>query len=823
MEQQYNPDLLEKKVQKKWDTTQAFTVTINKDKEKFYCLSMFPYPSGKLHMGHVRNYSIGDVISRFQRMQGKNVLQPMGWDAFGLPAENAAIKHQVSPASWTQKNITEMRNQLKSLGFAYDWTREIATCEPNYYRWEQWFFIQLYKKGLVYRKKSAVNWDPVDNTVLANEQVIDGKGWRSGATVEKREISQWFIKITNYAQELLHDLDKLPDWPEQVKLMQKNWIGHSIGIDITFKLSNPIAINQNTLTHLTTYTTRPDTLFGCTYLAIAPTHPLAQYAASKDKNLATFIQSCQQYSTAEADLATQDKLGIQTSFSVMHPITQNPLPIWIANFVLMEYGTGAIMCVPAHDTRDFEFAQKYNLPIKQVIKTDPNNKPEDLPYTDKTGTLINSNQFNDLSVDEGFKQICNYLEKHRQGTQQSRYRLRDWGISRQRYWGAPIPIIHCTTCGPVPVPEEELPITLPTTLTLDNNQCSLQQFPEFYQTTCPTCKAPAKRETDTFDTFMESSWYYARFACPQLNSAMLDESINYWGPVDEYIGGIEHAILHLLYARFFHKAMRDMNLLKGDEPFKRLITQGMVLKEGQKMSKSKGNTVDPQQLIQQYGVDTVRLFTMFTAPPEQSLEWNDNAVEGAYRYLKKLWRLGYQVSNLKNISEINLQELNTNDRTVYRQIHQTIMKVTDDISRRYTFNTAIAAIMELTNLLQKLDLTQPKHPHLLYEGLKAIVLMLSPITPHISQILWEQAFHYDDLIIDAPWPKVNQQALIQEEIQLIVQVNGKLRDKIMVEPTADKTLIEEKALNCTKIQSLVANKPIKKIITVPNKLVNIVV
>lgn len=823
MEQQYNPHRIEKNVQAQWENTQAFTVTVNPQKEKFYCLSMFPYPSGKLHMGHVRNYSIGDVISRYQRMQGKNVLQPMGWDAFGLPAENAAIKNEVSPATWTQNNIQEMRQQLKSLGFAYDWTREISTCDPSYYHWEQWFFLQLYKNNLVYRKKSAVNWDPVDQTVLANEQVIDGKGWRSGATVEKRNISQWFIKITQYADELLKDLNQLKQWPEQVKLMQENWIGHSLGVDIEFKLTQPLSINDKTLSALTVYTTRPDTLFGCTYLAIAPTHPLAQQLASSNHDLQMFIKDCQQHGTAEAELATQQKKGAATGLFVTHPLTKEQLPIWIANFVLMEYGTGAIMCVPAHDARDFEFAQQYSLPIKNVIQAPSTDNKQSLPYTEKHGHLINSESFNQLTPSEAANQISSYLETHHLGSKQSRYRLRDWGISRQRYWGAPIPIIYCKQCGTVPVPESDLPIKLPTDLALSSDKHSLSQFPEFFETTCPHCQGDAKRETDTFDTFFESSWYYARFTCPTLNSAMLDKSFDYWGPVDEYIGGIEHAILHLLYTRFFHKAMRDLNLIKGDEPFKRLITQGMVLKDGQKMSKSKGNTVDPQHLIAQYGVDTVRLFTMFAAPPEQSLEWNDKAVEGSFRYLKKLWRLCHQASELKLSGAIDASQLTVEEQTVYRQIHQTIQKVTDDMSRRYTFNTAIAAIMELTNTLQKLDNTQPTQAKLFYEGLKAITLMLSPIIPHITQTIWEQAFKEKELIINVNWPNYNEAALKQNQIQLIVQVNGKLRDKITVEATADTVQIEKTALDCSKIQSIVANKPIKKIITVPNKLVNIVI
>lgn len=812
MQAQYNPQVIETEIQKQWDTQHAFQVTEDPQPEKFYCLSMFPYPSGRLHMGHVRNYTIGDVITRYQRMQGKNVLQPMGWDAFGLPAENAAIENKVPPAQWTRDNIAYMRNQLKRLGLAYDWQRELATCDPDYYRWEQWFFIQLYQQGLVYKKTAPVNWDPVDQTVLANEQVIDGRGWRSGALVERREIPQWFLKITAYAEELLTGLETLPGWPDAVKTMQRNWIGRSEGVEIHFEFGEA---------ELTVFTTRPDTLMGVTYMAVAAEHPVAQQAAAHNSKLADFIDDCVKTSLAEATLETMEKRGMDTGLKAKHPITGEAIPIWVANFVLMSYGSGAVMSVPAHDQRDFEFAQKYGLPIKPVIT--PLNAELSLPLTTaftEKGKLIHSGQFSGLTSAEAFTAIAEHLEQQGQGQRQIHYRLRDWGISRQRYWGCPIPMIECPDCGTVPVPEQDLPVLLPENVMMGESGSPLKRDPHFYQVNCPQCGQLAQRETDTFDTFMESSWYYARYASPDCRTAMLDERVHYWLPVDQYIGGIEHAILHLLYSRFFHRLMRDAGLVKADEPFTCLLTQGMVLKDGSKMSKSKGNTVDPQALINQYGADTVRLFMMFASPPEQSLEWSDSGVEGAFRFLKRLWK---QVTTHveQPVSTLNISRLNPAERTLRRQIHETIKKVSDDVGRRYTFNTAIAAIMELLNHLSRAEETTMKRA-LIQEGLEAVVLMLAPIVPHITQALW-QALGHRDLILNTPWPKVDAAALQRDEIELVVQVNGKLRAHITVAIDADKQTIETAALNEPNVQRFVGDKMVKKVIVVPNKLVNVVI
>jgi len=809
---QYNPQVIETEIQKQWDLQHAFQVTEDPQSEKFYCLSMFPYPSGRLHMGHVRNYTIGDVITRYQRMQGKNVLQPMGWDAFGLPAENAAIENKVPPAQWTRDNIAYMRNQLKRLGLAYDWQRELATCDPDYYRWEQWFFIQLYKQGLVYKKTAPVNWDPVDQTVLANEQVIDGRGWRSGALVERREIPQWFLKITAYAEELLTGLETLSGWPDAVKTMQRNWIGRSEGVEIHFKFGEE---------ELTVFTTRPDTLMGVTYMAVAAEHPVAQQAAAHNSKLAGFIDDCVKTSIAEATLETMEKRGMDTGLKAKHPITGEAIPIWVANFVLMSYGSGAVMSVPAHDQRDFEFAQKYGLSIKPVIA--PLNAELQLPLTaafTEKGQLIHSGQFSGLTSAEAFIAIAEYLEQQGQGQRQVNYRLRDWGISRQRYWGCPIPMIECLDCGTVPVPAQDLPVLLPENVMMGESGSPLKRDPHFYQVNCPQCGKLAQRETDTFDTFMESSWYYARYASPDCRTAMLDERVHYWLPVDQYIGGIEHAILHLLYSRFFHRLMRDAGLVKADEPFTCLLTQGMVLKDGSKMSKSKGNTVDPQALINQYGADTVRLFMMFASPPEQSLEWSDSGVEGAFRFLKRLWK---QVTTHveQPVSTLDISRLNPAERTLRRQIHETIKKVSDDVGRRYTFNTAIAAIMELLNHLSRAEEITTKRA-LIQEGLEAVVLMLAPIVPHITQALW-QALGHRDLILNTPWPKVDAAALQRDEIELVVQVNGKLRAHITVAIDADKQTIETAALNEPNVQRFVGDKTVKKVVVVPNKLVNVVI
>ena len=696
MQENYQPLAIEQKVQAAWDDSGVFNVSESTTKEKYYCLSMFPYPSGKLHMGHVRNYTIGDVISRYQRMLGKNVLQPMGWDAFGLPAENAAMQHGVHPADWTYQNIDYMRDQLKQLGFGYDWNRELATCDPDYYKWEQWFFLKLLDKGLVYKKTAPVNWCPHDMTVLANEQVIDGCCWRCDTKVERKELAQWFLKITAYADELLASLEELNGWPEQVKTMQSNWIGRSEGLEMDFPVPDmalPLRI----------YTTRPDTLMGVTYLAVAAEHPLALKAAELNTAISQFIDDCKMMETSEAAMETMEKKGIDSGIKALHPVTGESIPVWIANFVLMGYGTGAVMAVPAHDQRDFEFAKKYDIAIKQVIFSKDTNDDDsctDQAYTVK-GVLRNSGEFDGLSSEQAFLSISEKLEKDKKGLRKVNFRLRDWGVSRQRYWGAPIPVIYCTDCGTVPVPEKDLPVTLPRDVVLDGSQSPLVAHPTFSNVACPTCGKDARRETDTFDTFMESSWYFARFASSKSES-MLDASANYWLPVDHYIGGIEHAILHLLYARFYTKLLRDEGLIVCDEPFKRLLTQGMVLKDGSKMSKSKGNTVDPQGLIAQYGADTVRLFIMFAAPPEQSLEWSDSGVEGAFRFLKRLWKQAYlhaeSAGDLVVMDKITLTE---EQQAVRRQVHQTIQKVSHDMGERIIFNTAIAANMELVNTLSK--------------------------------------------------------------------------------------------------------------------------
>ncbi len=819
MDETYRPHAIEEKVQKLWEETCAFEVTEDPGREKFYCLSMFPYPSGRLHMGHVRNYTIGDAIARYQRMLGKNVLQPMGWDAFGLPAENAAAQHGVHPAKWTYENIAYMKGQLKRLGFAYDWRREITTCDPDYYRWEQWFFTKIFEQGLAYRRMATVNWDPVDQTVLANEQVIEGRGWRSGALVERREIPQWFLKITAYAEELLAQLDRLEGWPEQVRTMQRNWIGRSEGVEIVFELEGERGA-------ITVFTTRPDTIMGVTYLALAPEHPVALQAAGGDPKLKAFLDECRRSTVAEADLATMDKKGYPLGICAIHPISGEKVPVWVANFVLMEYGSGAVMAVPAHDQRDFEFARKYGLEIRQVIAPKPGAESEckldSAAFTDK-GVLVNSGSFDRLTSEEAFDAIACYLEERGKGRKRVQYRLRDWGVSRQRYWGAPIPILYLEDGTPVPVPEDQLPVKLPLAVAVDGIHSPLKTDPNFYETTLPDGRQ-ARRETDTFDTFMESSWYYARFTCPDFAGGMLDKAkADYWLPVDQYVGGIEHAILHLLYARFFHKLMRDFGLVSGDEPFKNLLTQGMVLKDGAKMSKSKGNVVDPESLIERYGADTVRLFILFAAPPEQSLEWSDSGVEGAYRFLKRLWRqVAAFVNAAKESALLDPAGLTPIQRNMRRKIHQTIVKATDAVARRYTFNTAIAANMELLNALSQFDDPSPVGRAIQREGIEAIVLMLSPIVPHICQELWH-ALGHAGLIVDAPWPKVDPEALVQDTVELVVQVNGKLRGKIQVPADANQSTVEQAALTEPNVRRFIEGKAVKKLIVVPGKLVNVVV
>lgn len=810
MSQEYQPQTLEQTLQTEWAESNRFAAHPDDNREKFYCLAMFPYPSGKLHMGHVRNYTIADVIARYQRMLGKNVLQPMGWDAFGLPAENAAIQNQVPPAEWTLNNIADMRQQLSRLGFAYDWDRELATCTPEYYRWEQWFFTRLMEKGLAYKKEADVNWCETDQTVLANEQVVDGKCWRCDNPVERKAISQWFIKITAYAQELLDDLDTLTEWPEQVRTMQRNWIGRSEGATVRFPFRD---------TPIEVYTTRPDTLMGATYLALAPQHPLVQAAAAEDTQLHAFCQQISTSTVAEADMATMEKLGMDTGLRAQHPLTDEPLPIWVANFVLMGYGSGAVMSVPAHDQRDWEFASKYALPIVQVV-SETTDAPADLSTSAylQRGPLMQSGQFDGLDYDDAFDAIIGELESKGLGHRSVNFRLRDWGVSRQRYWGAPIPVVNCTACGAVPVPDDQLPVILPTDVALQGVGSPIKDTPAFYETNCPQCEAPATRETDTFDTFMESSWYYARYASAKNTEAMLDEEADHWLQVDQYVGGIEHAILHLLYARFFHKLMRDAGLVSSDEPFKRLLTQGMVLKDGAKMSKSRGNTVDPQSLIDQYGADTVRLFSMFAAPPEQSLEWSDSGVEGAHRFIKRLWRLVHEFNGAAETpSEPQWTDA---QKLLRRKTHETISKVTDDYGRRQTFNTAIAAVMELCNELSRHPRQDPLDRAAVSEGLHAVLKMLWPITPHLSESLWRNLTTTD--FIESAWPVVDECALSREEFQVVVQVNGKVRGKIQVPATADNAEVEALAKANPNVQRFIQDATIKKVIVIPQKLVNIV-
>lgn len=812
----YHPQQIEPQVQQLWDTHHSFKAEETPNKPKYYCLSMFPYPSGHLHVGHVRNYTIGDVIARFQRMLGKSVLHPIGWDAFGLPAENAAIKHNVPPKDWTYENIAHMRDQLKSLGLSFDWDREIATCDPSYYKWEQWLFIKMYEKGLVYKKKSMVNWDPVDQTVLANEQVIDGCGWRSGAKVERRAISQWFLKITDYAESLLTDLTHLSGWPEQVCTMQTNWIGRSEGVRFSFEVDHPDAAP------LEVYTTRIDTLMGVTYVAIAAEHPLATIALKQNPDLQPFVDSIKHMKVAEADMATMEKEGKPTGLYVIHPLTQARVPVWIANYVLMDYGTGAVMAVPAHDARDYQFAQKYQLPMQAVIQPSSSQAPDlsEQAYLD-AGILFNSGIFDGLSSEAAKTEIALHLEEKKIGERKINYRLRDWGVSRQRYWGAPIPMIECPTCGTVPVPEQDLPVTLPENVTL-SGQGSPLQTSDFLNTTCPKCKGKAQRETDTFDTFIESSWYYLRFMCPDQGQSILDERVQYWKNVDQYIGGIEHAILHLLYARFFHKVFRDLGLVTTDEPFERLLTQGMVLKDGAKMSKSKGNTVDPQSLIDQYGADTVRLFIMFASPPEQSLEWSDAGVEGAYRFLKKLWRLviEHTQSDLAKVPDFSQVTLNGSQKNLRRKVHETQKKIMDDYERRFSFNTAIAAIMELINDIQKFEIHSDLDKQIKQEALEYVVLMLSPIVPHITQVLWEKLGHEN---LELSWPTLDETALTKEEMTLVVQVNGKVRANLVVPIDMSQADIESQAQSNENVTKYLIDKTIRKIIYVPQKLINIVV
>jgi leucyl-tRNA synthetase len=866
MHEQYQPREIEAAAQSHWDAQKSFEVSEQPGKDTFYCLSMFPYPSGKLHMGHVRNYTIGDVIARYQRMQGKNVLQPMGWDAFGMPAENAAMKNQVAPAKWTYENIAYMKAQLKSLGLAVDWTREVTTCKPDYYRWEQWLFTRLYEKGVIYRKNGTVNWDPVDQTVLANEQVIDGRGWRSGALIEKREIPMYYFKITAYADELLESLDELDGWPEQVKTMQRNWIGKSRGMEISFPYDVASIGSEGVMK---VFTTRPDTLMGATYVAVAAEHPLATLAALNNPELQVFIDECKRGGVAEADIATQEKKGLATSLRVQHPLTGELLPVWVANYVLMNYGEGAVMAVPAHDERDFEFASKYDLPIKPVVRTSAGDQTP-APWQDaygEHGELINSGIFDGLDFDGAFDAIEVALQKKGLGQARTQFRLRDWGISRQRYWGCPIPIIHCDSCGDVAVPEDQLPVVLPEDVVPDGAGSPLARMPEFYECSCPKCGAPAKRETDTMDTFVESSWYFARYASPNYDKGMVDPAAaNHWLPVDQYIGGIEHAILHLLYARFFHKLMRDEGLVSSNEPFKNLLTQGMVvadtyyrtLENGgkdwfnpadviverdakakiigaklasdglpveiggtEKMSKSKNNGVDPQAMIDAYGADTCRLFMMFASPPDMSLEWSDSGVEGASRFLRRVWRLAHAHVSAGVAGTLDTASLSDEQKAVRRAIHLAIKQASVDVGQHHKFNTAIAQVMTLMNVLEKAATASEQDRALLQEGLETVALLLAPITPHISHELW-QRLGKQGAIIDAQWPKVDESALVQDSLTLVVQVNGKLRGQIEVPAAATREEVEAAARGNENVLRFTEGLTIRKVIVVPGKLVNIV-
>jgi len=859
MQEQYRPDQIEKAVQSEWETQQAHKVTEDTSKPKYYCLSMLPYPSGKLHMGHVRNYSIGDALTRFLGMSGHNVLQPMGWDAFGLPAENAAMKNGVPPAKWTYDNIAHMKGQLKSLGFALDWSREVTTCKPDYYRWNQWLFLRMWEKGIVYRKSAVVNWDPVDQTVLANEQVIDGRGWRTGAVVEKREIPMYYMKITAYADELLAQLEKL-GWPEPVKLMQKNWIGKSDGAEIHFPHEDGGGV-------LKVFSTRPDTLYGASFVAVAPEHALAQKASQNNPTLQAFIEECKKGGVTEAELATQEKKGMDTGLFALHPLTQQKLPVWVANYVLMGYGEGAVMGVPAHDERDFHFAKKYTLPILPVVgqadKTYSTDAWQDWYAED--GVAVNSDDFNGKTTAEFKKKIGAVLAALELGGPRITYRLRDWGISRQRYWGTPIPMIHCESCGEVPVPDDQLPVALPEELVPDGSGNPLAKTPSFFTCNCPKCGKAARRETDTMDTFVDSSWYYMRYCAPDAKT-MVDDRVNYWMPVDQYIGGIEHAILHLLYSRFWTKVMRDLGLVNFDEPFTNLLTQGMVLNhiffrksekagityfppdevqvhkdengritgatgpDGQPveyggfgtMSKSKLNGVDPQLIVEKYGADTARLFVMFASPPDQSVEWSDAGVEGAFRFLKRLWKIVHDHVSAGVVAPYAGGELSAELKALRNQLHRTIDKVGDDYGRRKQFNTAIAAVMELLNGFTKLADASSQGRAVAQELLETVTMILSPIVPHICTALWTE-LRPGTTLANQSWPKVDASALKQDEIELVIQVNGKLRGNFKVPSKATREDVEELARGHEVVLRHIGDAPIKKVVVVPGRLVNVVI
>jgi leucyl-tRNA synthetase len=871
MQETYDPAAVERAAQEYWRERCAFEVREDPARRKFYCLSMLPYPSGRLHMGHVRNYTIGDVLARYLRMQGYNVLQPMGWDAFGLPAENAAISNGVPPARWTRDNIAHMRSQLQSLGFAIDWRREVATCDPDYYRWNQWLFLRMREQGLAYRKSGVVNWDPVDQTVLANEQVIDGRGWRTGAPVEKREIPMYYLAITRYADELLAALAQLPEWPERVRLMQANWIGRSVGCDISFPYAPDTAQALGGAGAIKVFTTRADTLFGATFMAVAAEHPVALAAARGNPALAAFIEECRHGSVIEAELATQEKKGMPTGLHVLHPFTGKPLEVWVANYVVMAYGEGAVMGVPAHDERDFEFAIKNHQPIVTVVRSTTYDEVRApwIPAYAEYGVTVNSGEFSGLTFQQAVDRIAAALENKGLGRKRVQFRLRDWGISRQRYWGCPIPIIHCGTCGEVPVPDEQLPVVLPEDLVPDGSGNPLAKSPAFYRCNCPKCGGDARRETDTMDTFVDSSWYFMRYACPDDTRAMVDERVDYWLPVDQYIGGIEHAILHLLYARFWTKVMRDLKLVKFGEPFTRLLTQGMVLNQvfsyqppgGRKryfnpadveavraadgstryeittgdlgtlavehegigkMSKSEGNGVDPEGLIERFGADTARLFTMFASPPEQTLEWSDEGVQGASRFIRRLWNGVYEHVSAGRAPALERSALTGEQRELRRASHQALAKATDDIGRRRNFNTAIAAIMELLNSIGRFADSSPQGRAVRQEALDIAVLVLAPITPHVCHALW-QALGHSSVLVDERWPQPDAAALTQETHTIVVQVNGKLRGHISVPVHADEAAVRAAALADEQVRRFVADKPVRRVIVVPGKLVNVVV
>ena len=815
MDKSYNHRAIEQEAQRHWHNNNSFSSREDTSGEKFYCISMLPYPSGQIHMGHVRNYTIGDVIARYQRMRGKNVLQPLGWDAFGLPAENAALQHKVSPSEWTHRNIEQMRSTIKKLGFAIDWSKEITTCSPEYYKFEQQLFLKMYRKGLAYKKQSAVNWDPVDKTVLANEQVINGRGWRSGALVERKNISQWFFKITAYADELLSELDNLKGWPEEVKTMQRNWIGKSKGLEISFSLVDD---SEN----LKIFTTRPDTIFGATFLAIAPEHPLATKLAETNQNVANFITRCNIIRNLEKNGAVE-KIGYDTGLLALNPLSREKIPIWIASFVLMEYGNGAIIGVPAHDARDFEFAQVHHLKIKPVIRSSVQSEQESTPVPRlEQGILFDSGEFSNMSSQEASNAIATYVLNHGLGGYKTNYKLRDWGISRQRYWGAPIPIINCPCCGEIAVPDEALPVILPENIKLDSPQSPLATLTSFLKTECPKCKGEAARETDTFDTFVESSWYYARYCCADQANRMFDERVDYWMPVNQYIGGIEHAILHLLYARFIYKVMRDEGMVNGNEPFENLLTQGMVLKDGAKMSKSKNNLVSPLDMFEKYGADTIRLFIIFAAPPEQSLEWSASGIEGAHRFLKKLY--SFAMTHTNNISTINSNEIKKavphESKDIYTNMHTILQQASTDMARLH-LNTVVAAAMKLLNLLHDLD-EQQKSQWVIYDGLNILLRLLYPIAPHITHYLW-QHLGFPGEIIDAPWPETNIDYLVSTQINLVVQINGKTRGNLEVPTDASEDMIKTMALNKENISRIIGTREVNRVIIVPNRLINLVV